>query len=411
MINPTSDGREEFKSTGNQEFDEYLENRKKLVEVEQNSYFTFDVGELSPQERIADQALQKLRAEVVQGDHSPLLLDFYEGKQVIENSRLMQTLELVPKGAHLHLHVEAGISIEEVVKFTTNDFVYYNVDKNLFKTAPNGLDEAGYIKCNKLRQEWTGPGTFDQYLESKLLLQPSEIDPRESRRIWDNFQYKFMLIDGVIHYHQFYKSALRTIARNAIKDGIRILEIRHASGVIFNDNCGKHYQETIDGRSGIACISADPEYLSLREEFELYQQVIQEIKAEEPNFELRVIVVSLKVLGREAVLKQLKSYQYAMDNGYTFVTGFDLVNEEDVTDPILNFVDDILQAKVGYPNFNLYLHAGESTSRFNENLYDAVLLKAKRIGHGVGINFHPKLTELVKSQNIGKLLVVKILGY
>ena len=92
-----------------------------------------------------------------------------------------------------------------------------------------------------------------------------------------------------------------------------------------------------------------------------------------------------------------------MDNGLTFVTGFDLVNEEDVTDPILNFVEDILEAKNGYPNFNLYLHAGESTSRFNENLYDAVLLGAKRIGHGVGINFHPQLTELVKSQNIGKL--------
>ena len=56
-----------------------------------------------------------------------------------------------------------------------------------------------------------------------------------------------------------------------------------------------------------------------------------------------------------------------MDNGLTFVTGFDLVNEEDVTDPILNFVEDILEAKNGYPNFNLYLHAGESASRFNEN--------------------------------------------
>lgn len=236
LINSREDVDSSSSPTSKDQYQEYLKNRQKLVESEHKSYFTFDVGELSPQEKIVDEALQKMRSEVVQGDHSPLLLDFFEGKTIIENSRLLHALELVPKGAHLHLHVEAGISIPEVVKFTTNDFVYYNMEKNLLKTAPNGLDIAGYEKCNKLRREWTGPGTFDEYLENKLLLQPSEIDPRESRHIWDNFQYKFMLIDGVIHYHEFYKTALKTIARNAIKDGVRILEIRHASGRIFNDN-------------------------------------------------------------------------------------------------------------------------------------------------------------------------------
>ena len=280
LSSPTSKG----------QYEEYLKNRQKLIEHEHKSYFTFDVGELSPQEKFVDEALQKFRSEVVQGDHSPLLLDFFEGKTIIENSRLLHALELVPKVIYSPV----------VVKFTTNNFVYYNMEKNLLKTAPNELDIAGYEKCNKLRREWTGPGTFDEYLENKLLLQPSEIDPRESRHIWDNFQYKFMLIDGVIHYHEFYKTALKTIARNAIKDGVRILEIRHASGIIFNDNWGKNYQETIDNTSGIACISADPEYLSLSEEFDLYQQVIQEVKSEEPNFELRLIVVAFKAAGKKA---------------------------------------------------------------------------------------------------------------
>ena len=36
--------------------------------------------------------------------------------------------------------------------------------------------------------------------------------------------------------------------------------------------------------------------------------------------------------------------------------------------------------------FQLYLHAGESYSRNNTELYDAILLGTKRIGHGFGLS-------------------------
>ena len=41
--------------------------------------------------------------------------------------------------------------------------------------------------------------------------------------------------------------------------------------------------------------------------------------------------------------------------------------------------------------FNLYLHAGESYSRNNTELYDAILLDCKRIGHGFNLAMHPNL--------------------
>lgn len=40
--------------------------------------------------------------------------------------------------------------------------------------------------------------------------------------------------------------------------------------------------------------------------------------------------------------------------------------------------------------------AGESTHRKNENLYDAVLMGSKRIGHGFNLAMHPHLQTLVK---------------
>jgi len=50
--------------------------------------------------------------------------------------------------------------------------------------------------------------------------------------------------------------------------------------------------------------------------------------------------------------------------------------------------------------FKLYLHAGETYSRSNTELYDAILLGTKRIGHGFGLIMHPDLIEIVKRENI-----------
>ena len=64
------------------------------------------------------------------------------------------------------------------------------------------------------------------------------------------------------------------------------------------------------------------------------------------------------------------------------MSGFDLVCEEDYCDGIENYLDLLLEfkQKIG-PNFQFYLHAGESNSRHNTELYDAILLGTKRIGH------------------------------
>lgn len=359
---------------------DYDAKRNRMLKQDRAYHFTVDVPELTDDEHLVNRKLKEMRDELVQEDHSPMLLDFFEGKKVVQDSNLHKFFQKMPKGGHLHVHIEATISMEDFMNFTRADFVYYNMEENKLKTAPKGVKEPGYQKCNTLRKTWNREGTFDGYLVNKLLLQPEEIASRESRKIWDGFQYKFMLNDGVIHYHKFYKAGLLAYYQQAVKEGISIVEVRHASGIIFGD---------------------DQEFLSYKDEFELYQSVIDEIRKDNPDFELRVIVVAFKALGKEHVNEQLRSYQFAMDNGYDFVTGFDLVNEEESTEPIYSFVDDMLDAMKGYPDFSFYFHAGESANRHNENLYDAILLGTKRIGHGINIALHPHLMQIVRERNIG----------
>lgn len=83
------------------------------------------------------------------------------------------------------------------------------------------------------------------------------------------------------------------------------------------------------------------------------------------------------------------------------VVGFDLVCEEDYNPRIADFLDLLIEykQKLG-PEFQFYFHAGESTSRGNTELFDAILLGTKRIGHGFNLALHPHLVERVKKENI-----------
>jgi len=86
------------------------------------------------------------------------------------------------------------------------------------------------------------------------------------------------------------------------------------------------------------------------------------------------------------------------------VVGFDMVNEEDFTPPIDEFLPQIFEArakaaKLGI-EFPVILHCGESNSKDNHQLYDAIMLGTKRIGHGFRLAYHPELMEIVKEKEI-----------
>ena len=98
------------------------------------------------------------------------------------------------------------------------------------------------------------------------------------------------------------------------------------------------------------------------------------------------------------------------------IAGFDMVNEEDFTPPIIEFVEEILKGKTLDKKFELpcYFHSGETNDRNNENVYDAFLLDSKRIAHGIQLSIRPHLIEMIKKKNISIEacpLSNRILGY
>jgi len=116
---------------------------------------------------------------------------------------------------------------------------------------------------------------------------------------------------------------------------------------------------------------------------------------------MKIIICGLKIVGRphvKAMLDDIVAHKEDTD----IISGFDLVCEEDWNPRCDTFLDLILEAqqKVGKDRLSFYFHAGESTSRDNQELYDAVLLGCKRIGHGFALAQHPSLIKKVIEQDI-----------
>lgn len=65
-----------------------------------------------------------------------------------------------------------------------------------------------------------------------------------------------------------------------------------------------------------------------------------------------------------------------------FVIGFDLVGQEDKGEPLIKFADQLNNVNL---NIKFFFHAGETNWNgisTDSNLFDALLLNTKRIGHG-----------------------------
>jgi adenosine deaminase CECR1 len=95
-----------------------------------------------------------------------------------------------------------------------------------------------------------------------------------------------------------------------------------------------------------------------------------------------------------------------------------LVEEEDRTHSNLFFAEDILAARRDAEarglSLPLFLHSGETSRAQSENLYDALLLGTRRIGHGLALVRHPLLMEMARERGIAVEVCPisnQILGY
>jgi len=201
---------------------------------------------------------------------------------------------------------------------------------------------------------------------------------------------------GLFQYRPIFRQYIRRFLMESIEDGISYVEPR----INFLDK----YMFDADGNQNVPH----------REWILDFEQAISEVKAAlkeqgrgDEFIGAKIIYTTIRDISPKEIEWYLEDCIALKQEFRGLIAGFDLVGGEDTLRPLTDYIEPLLAFKrrVGDLGLDLplILHAGETLSdggKADDNLYDALLLGTKRIGHGFSIVKHPKLMKLCREKEI-----------
>jgi adenosine deaminase CECR1 len=289
-------------------------------------------------------------------------------KEAMAGSRVLEVMRRLPKGGVLHAH---GGALGDFRWLVAN--VTYRPDCYMYvgpaAAPPRGTlrlaDQSpgeGWRLVRELRAEAPDAAAFDAEIYRSITFGEEDLAAPD---IWVEFSTIFRRVGGVVSHPSVGPEYWRNLLAALIDENVQYLESRSGS---------------ID------------------------QAIIRDLRGRDSAFGVKFIAAGGRSATRERLAQGLKATIDLRVTQPDRVAGFDLVEEEDRGNTNLFYLEELLDARheaarrgVTLPFF---LHSGESNWAENENLYDAILLGATRIGHGLALFKHPRLMEIVKERNI-----------
>lgn len=350
---------------------QYREARARLIKQERALRLGAAVV-LTPEEETANRRLMALKQAELERTraHFPPAHSFLETKtkQVIGDSPVLDVMRRLPKGGILHAHGAALGDFRWLVSHATyrpDCYMYVGADappvRGALRLAERPPGE-GWRLVSDLRGAAADKKAFDDEIYRSITLGEED---RHAADIWEEFTKAFRRTAGLFSDRSTYADYWRNMLGSLIEENVQYVESRSLP---------------ID------------------------DAIVRDARRRDPDFEIKFIAVGGRSNGRERIAQMLTRALAQRAENPDRVKGFDLVEEEDRTHTNLFYVEELLaarrQAEQRGITLPLYLHSGESNWAENENLYDAILLGARRIGHGLALIKHPLLMEIVKARDI-----------
>ncbi|KAL1518151.1 hypothetical protein ABEB36_001820 [Hypothenemus hampei] len=305
---------------------------------------------------------------------------FFKSKIHIDESKVFELIRKLPKGASLHSHSTALVSINYIfnnLTYRDNLFVKQNSnDKTFilkfFKNAPGWPWRA--IQEMRLKHP-----EFNSQLKRQMTLALSTSRDNKNA-IWTRFEAIFTFLRPLLTFYPVFKDYFFQVLEEHYNDNIRYMEIRSGLPELY-DLDGRFYdhEATLDVMYG----------------------VVNDFMTTHSNFVGVKIIFSPNRRTNLTILATYIGFLKKMNRKYPdFLAGFDLVGQEDAGPPLKSMLPILLEIR---KNFKLFLHAGETLwngVETDENLIDAIFLNSSRIGHGYALVKHPRLLKMVKDKDI-----------
>jgi len=425
--------------------EEYLKRREQLIQEDRGQRIdALRKDSLTDLEVRADAIVRDIRsneATSVWGHESKTIFDydpedkspnvfpgmeFLTARDTIVHTRLFKILGKMPKGGLLHAHLDATVNARVLLGLAlTQPAMHVRTAARLtsanakstipqFSALPEtkfgtlaSLTDGNYVagewvSMQKARESFDvslgGPEGFDNWAVGALTINPSEayMTHNTTAKIWAKFTSVFGVSHGLIHYTPIWTEYIRQFFLSSIQDGISYVEAR----INF------YYKNMIapDGQ----------EHVPHREWLIIYDRVLNEVKEEMKKqgrqgefIGSKIIYVTLRFITPEELEWYLEDCIALKKEFPHLIAGFDLVGHEDSLKPLIDYIVPLTKfqerQKEEGVDIPFIFHAGETLgdgTPADVNLYDAILLGTKRIGHGFSLAKHPRLIEICKERGI-----------
>lgn len=363
---------------------------------------------------------------------------FSLAKERMERSKLWKIVRRMPKGALLHCHLEAMVELDWMLDEAFSlDGIHVWSDRSL--SNPASLAKApfffSYTKLSKQGSPsiWSdayqpktpiplevaadsfpsgGRAGFREWVKSRTMITSDESLKHHYgvNDVWRKFASCFPILASLIFYEPFFRRYVRKMFENLYADGVQWVDVR---AVFVNPWRPDRSEEVAPNHDGF---------------FKAFGEEVEKFKASAEGkgfWGARFIWTTPRVLDKRRVVesKWLEPYpalpaalttesgmKCCVESKVKFpdlIGGYDLVGQEDTGRPLQDLLPELfwfkkrcMESGVDVPFF---FHAGETLGdgdTTDENLFDAVLLGTRRIGHGFSLFKHPLLIDMIKQKKI-----------
>src|SRR2546423_154463 len=354
----------------------------------------------------------------------------------METTKLWKIMEKMPKGALLHAHLDAMVDLDWLIEQVMEE------EEGICVLAPaplkaESLDDGVNGRAGSFQCRFFPAGEREQMKETdaksiwaegyvpftpfpikavatafphggeagfrKWLWNRCVVTPEESLRhhhgldaIWRKFQSTFPNIGWMLFYEPIFRRALQRLFVQLAEDGITYVDFRCAFMFEFR-------------RTGQSAQLEDEGFLGF---FEVFGEEVEKFKETElgkrTKFEgARMIWTVVRRLDNRQIAGLMIECIRVKKAFPHLICGFDFVAQESLGRPLTELTPLIfwfrkrcVEESVEIPFF---FHAGECLGDGDEtdgNLFDAILLGTRRIGHGYSLYKHPLLIDMVKQKKI-----------
>lgn len=409
----------------------YLSGRSALIdqELSRRSDYSFRQS-LTPLAREACRIVSRIRNEEHQTVWSDRTVSadpsqsagtmFVLGREKAQKTKTWQIIRKMPKGAILHCHADAMVDMDWLVSEMLNTDgmgmtsdqaltseeartvanISFRFQKNLAgQGASIWSDEyinGRTVSAKAAAESYPNGGItgFQAWLLSRLTINPSAAmnSHHGLNDIWRQFVGCFAITESILFYEPIFRASLRHLLPQLANDGISWVEFRLAFGF-------KYYKEASETPSD-----------GYGDFFDAFDEELEKFRANQDGrafWGCRFIWTAVRSADRKTIIDNMKDCIKIKIEFPDLIAGYDFVGQEDLGRPLTDLTPELFWFKkrcaeegVEIPFF---FHAGETLGDGDEadqNLYDAILLGTRRIGHAFSLFKHPLLIDMVKQKRI-----------